>query len=115
MALVAIAFSFIVTAMVAYQSVRQIENDREYRTLHAVYTVRASIKGTIRITTASEPPSPEQASSMAFNTSPRSQATATREAPGRGGGGQRVASLPSVVQLEGAQDRTSLATLIEIQ
>ncbi len=55
MALIAIVFSVIVMSMAAYQSVKQIESNEEYHNLHAVYLVHASIKGTVRTTTYSEP------------------------------------------------------------
>jgi hypothetical protein len=55
MALVAVAFSVVVIAMTTYQSVKQIESDKEYRSLHAIYVIHASIKGTVKATTLSEP------------------------------------------------------------
>jgi hypothetical protein len=54
-ALLGSVFFFIVTAMAVYRSVQQIEADREYRNLHAIYTVHASIRGTVRRTTYTEP------------------------------------------------------------
>lgn len=55
MAILASVFAVCVTAMVVYQAAEQIKNDREYREIHALYSIRASIKGAIRTTAVSDP------------------------------------------------------------
>jgi hypothetical protein len=53
--LIVAAFSVVVSAMATYQAAIQAKADREYRSLHALYSINATVNGTIRSTSVSEP------------------------------------------------------------
>ena len=48
-------FAVCVTAMVIFQSAKQVANDRAYRDMHAMYSVVVSIKGSVEKASVSEP------------------------------------------------------------
>jgi hypothetical protein len=55
LAIIGIVFSMTVSALIAYQAARQIESDREYRSIHALFSVHVAINGMVTTTRVSEP------------------------------------------------------------